>query len=197
MKRIALVGFTGWAGIVWLAYRLADARLGGLCHSMPQYCDPKLVAQRDAVLTNGLTVALVGLLAFMLVTRQPDQRARLSRLPPILPAMFNAVRSRSWLIGVAVAAALLSIVWFIARPGNWLGHEVAPTDAPSIVASDDVTAPADAYAISASAANAAAADAPADATAYEDAPKAAAEDIQPAEDEPTPAGQGSYGAQSD
>ena len=180
MKRIALVGFTGWAGIVWLGWHLADARLGGLCHWMEQYCKPALVAQRDAVLTNGLTVALVGLLALMLVTRQPDQRGRLSRLRPTLPDMFDFVRSRRWLIGVAAAAALSAIIWFTARPAQWLVAENAPGGAVAVVASDDVTAPADAYVISAPGANPAAADAP----AYDDAVAAATDDSPPAENQP-------------
>ena len=156
MKRIALVGFTGWAGIVWLAWTLADARLGPLCRYRQLECNARLVAQRDAVLTNGLTVALVGLLALMLVTRQPDQRARLSRLPPILPAMFNAVRSRSWLIGVAVAVALSSLVWFMVRSAQWPWRETGQADA-IIVPSDAVTEPADERASDASDLSAAAA----------------------------------------
>ena len=66
MKWIVTLGLFGWAGIVALGWKLADARLGSLCHDMPHRCDPKLVAQRDAVLTNGLTVALVALLALAL-----------------------------------------------------------------------------------------------------------------------------------
>lgn len=66
MKWIVSLGLTGWAGIVALAWRLADDRLGALCHYRAEHCDARLVAQRDAVLTNGLTVALVALLGLAL-----------------------------------------------------------------------------------------------------------------------------------
>lgn len=76
MKWIVTLGLLGWAGIVALGWKLADERLGSLCHFMPQRCDPKLVAQRDAVLTNGLTVALVALLALALAVWVRKERLK-------------------------------------------------------------------------------------------------------------------------
>lgn len=66
MKWIVALGLAGWAGVVALGWKLADERLGALCHYRAEHCDPKLIAQRDAVLTNGLTVALVAAIAFAL-----------------------------------------------------------------------------------------------------------------------------------
>ena len=67
MKWIVLAGFTGWAAIVALAWWLADRRLGSMCQRLEQYCNPALVAQRDAILTGGLTVALVAALAVAVI----------------------------------------------------------------------------------------------------------------------------------
>lgn len=62
MKWIVLAGFAGWAGIVGLAWWLADRRLGGMCHWREEYCNPALIAQRDGILTGGLTIALIAAL---------------------------------------------------------------------------------------------------------------------------------------
>ena len=185
MKRIALVGFTGWAAIVSLAYWQIVERSDAFCSN--RECYARYAAQRDAVLTNGLTVALVGLLALMLVTRQPDQRGRLSRLRPTLPDMFDFVRSRRWLIGVGAAAALLLIVWFIARPGHWLGSVISPADAVAVVASDAVTDIPYALDSMGPDAGSAVGDEYANAPAYEGGKAAASEDPQSADDEPASA----------
>ena len=91
MKRIALVGLTGWARIVALAWSLANDRV--LICDYNVACQLRVAASRDVTLTNGLTVALVGLLALMFLARQPDRWARLSRLQPTLPAILNFVGS--------------------------------------------------------------------------------------------------------
>ena len=179
MKRIALVGFTGWAGIVDLAWNLANDRIDA-CSYGSNGCELRAIAARDAVLTNGLTVALVALLVLMLVARQPDQRARLSRLRPTLPDMFDFVRSRRWLIGVGAAAALSAVVWFVVRPVLWPGNAIGQPGL-TIIPSDAVT---DVYAIDAPGAGVAAN------TRYADPPEAAAwEAPQPVDDEPASAAQ--------
>lgn len=66
----------GWSAIVGLGWKLANDRLGAMCHYRAEYCDPKLVAQRDAVLTNGLTVALVALIALALAGWLRRERLR-------------------------------------------------------------------------------------------------------------------------
>ena len=60
MKWIALGTLTGWAGIVWLAWALADSRVA-ICYFGDERCKITATAARDAVLIGGLTVALVGL----------------------------------------------------------------------------------------------------------------------------------------
>lgn len=62
MKWIVIAGLTGWGGIVWLSWLQADRLLRWACASYTPGCRERLAAQRDAVLTNGLTVALVALL---------------------------------------------------------------------------------------------------------------------------------------
>ena len=79
MKLIALVGFTGWAGIVWLAWTLADNRIAACRYSEGWTCKMRAIATRDGILTNGLTVALVGLLTLMFLVRLPHQLANLLR----------------------------------------------------------------------------------------------------------------------
>jgi len=70
MKRIVAGGLLGWAGIVALGWWLAQQRIE-LCPGWPDYADKACViratAARDAVLTGGLTVALVGLLLVVAV----------------------------------------------------------------------------------------------------------------------------------
>ncbi len=82
MKWIALGTAIGWTGIVWLAYRLADARTGPLCHFDANYCDAKLLAARDAVLTGGLTVALAATaLSAVLVVLRNERLNRPGQAP--------------------------------------------------------------------------------------------------------------------
>ena len=79
MKLIALVGFTGWAGIVWLAWTLADNRIAACRYSEGWTCKMRATATRDGILTNRITVALVGLLTLMFLVRQPGQLANMLR----------------------------------------------------------------------------------------------------------------------
>lgn len=74
MKWIVIAGLAGWAGIVWLAWTLANERIGLGCAYT--HCDPKLIAQRDAVLTNGLTVALVALIAVAVLALVRSERLK-------------------------------------------------------------------------------------------------------------------------
>ena len=184
MKRIALVGFTGWAGIVWLAWHLAEARIDACRYSEGWTCALRATAARDTTLTNGLTVALLALLTLMLVTVLPDQRARLSRLRPTLPTMLNSARPRRWLIGVAVAAALASVVCFIAIPGQRFATSVVPAGVAAVEPSDDVTdvAPGYTYPAGATEVGTVAGDTNADAAAPADVKDSASEDIVPAVD---------------
>ena len=73
MKWIVIAGLAGWAGIVWLAWTLANDRIGpGCAHT---HCE-KLFTQRDAVLTNGLTVALVALIAVAVLALVRSERLK-------------------------------------------------------------------------------------------------------------------------
>ena len=89
MKRIALVGFTGSTGIVWLAWTLADNRIAACRYLEGWTCKMRATATRDGILTNGLSVALVGLLTLMFLVQLPEQRARLSRLRPAWPDVWS------------------------------------------------------------------------------------------------------------
>lgn len=61
MKRITVMALAGWAGIVWLAYSLASARIG-LCYFHDTACIIRTTATRDNVLIWGAAVALLGLI---------------------------------------------------------------------------------------------------------------------------------------
>lgn len=66
MKWIVLATFAGWAAIVRLAWVLADRRIGQ-CYELDTDCELRATAARDAVLTGGLTVALVAGFALAVV----------------------------------------------------------------------------------------------------------------------------------
>lgn len=61
MKWIITAGLAGWAGIVALAWNMADHRIAR-CYYLENDCIIRAAANRDAVLTGGLTVALVAML---------------------------------------------------------------------------------------------------------------------------------------
>ena len=59
IKWIAAATVSGWAGIVWLAWYLANERVR-FCYPMPEEnCLIRTTAARDAVLVWGLTIGLV------------------------------------------------------------------------------------------------------------------------------------------
>lgn len=64
--RIIGAGLAGWAGIVALAWRMADKRIG-LCSDLDRDCEIATTASRDFVLTAGLTVALVVIVTAALI----------------------------------------------------------------------------------------------------------------------------------
>ena len=60
-KRIVAFALTGWAGIIWLAWWMADKRIrlcGDSWDDGYRSCTIRATATRDFVLTTGLTVAL-------------------------------------------------------------------------------------------------------------------------------------------
>ena len=62
MKRIAVAAALGWGSIVWLGWSLADRRIaicGSWTDASDVACRLRATAARDAILTHGLTVALV------------------------------------------------------------------------------------------------------------------------------------------
>ena len=67
MKRIVGRALAGWAAIVALAWWLANKRI--LICEWERACMVRTVASRDAVLTGGLTVALVGLIVVAFLMR--------------------------------------------------------------------------------------------------------------------------------
>ena len=72
-KWIVALALTGWAGIVWLAYSLADARIG-LCHYSETSCIVRTTAARDSVLTFGLAVALGFVILTLIVVAARGRR---------------------------------------------------------------------------------------------------------------------------
>jgi hypothetical protein len=86
MRRwIIVFGLVGWGGIVGLSWYLADARIS-ICRRADTYtaeanCMVRATAVRDDLLTFGLTVALVGILAIAIVavTRRHGGRPEFHR----------------------------------------------------------------------------------------------------------------------
>jgi hypothetical protein len=70
MKWIISGALAGWAAIVRLAWVLADRRIH-ICFraDTETACTLRATAARDAVLTGGLTIALLGLIATAAVLR--------------------------------------------------------------------------------------------------------------------------------
>lgn len=66
VKLIIGAGFTGWAAIIALAYRMAAARVT-VCYFADVDCIIRTQATRDGILTVGLTVALVAAIIVALV----------------------------------------------------------------------------------------------------------------------------------
>lgn len=64
MKWIIGGAVTGWAGIVWLAWTLADKRIALCEYEMP--CIVRATAARDATLIWGLGIGLAAAVAFAL-----------------------------------------------------------------------------------------------------------------------------------
>ena len=63
MKWIAFGALAGWAGIVRLAWVLADRRIAVCHYDTEGACALRATAARDAVLTSGLIVALLVVVA--------------------------------------------------------------------------------------------------------------------------------------
>lgn len=113
MRRTAIVGLTGWSAIVALSWWLADRRIL-LCHYEESAgCAVRATATRDAVLTNGLTVALVAFAGFALMGGVRNG-----------PVNFT-YRSNRYIIGrvgnraaKAAAGALVRCRPFLAMPGR-------------------------------------------------------------------------------
>ena len=62
VKWIIGAAFIGWAGIIRMAYNMADARANLCTNGYPSYsneCAVRALAVRDGILTTGLIVALV------------------------------------------------------------------------------------------------------------------------------------------
>lgn len=76
MKWIVTATAIGWAGIVALAWRLADER-AQLCYYIDDKCKIAALATRDATLTSGLTVALVAGAGFAFVALARSGRLNL------------------------------------------------------------------------------------------------------------------------
>lgn len=90
IKRIIAGGLVGWAGIVALAWWLAQMRIE-ICDkasaTAEASCAVRATAARDHVLTSGLTVALIGAVvaAFawsVIRSRNGNQRAVIEARPP-------------------------------------------------------------------------------------------------------------------
>lgn len=66
MRRIAIAAAVGWGWIVWLGWSLADRRIA-ICGYGEEACRLRATAARDAVLTHGLTVLLIGVVVVAMV----------------------------------------------------------------------------------------------------------------------------------
>ena len=73
MKRIVIAGLSGWAGIVGLAYWMANARIE-LCDYGSESCAIATTATRDNLLIGGLVVALVAAVALAVIAARADRR---------------------------------------------------------------------------------------------------------------------------
>lgn len=78
MRRLMVIGLTGWTSTVAVTWWLADRRLVQFNEELQMACDPKFTAQRDAIVTYGMAVALV----FVLVMEWLDLRQRRSLRDP-------------------------------------------------------------------------------------------------------------------
>lgn len=94
MKRIVLMALTGWAAIVWLAYTLADRRVGWC--SAYRDCIERAQITRDNVLVWGAIIALLGLIVAAVIewratrgqgpsSANPAGKSRLLRAEPGAP----------------------------------------------------------------------------------------------------------------
>jgi hypothetical protein len=143
MKWIGGIALTGWGAIVWLAWWLADQRLqrcGGYAWT-GEPCHMRAAAARDAVLTHGLTVALVALLLLVLLSRVPLGRRSapfidakitgpkdriLTKLAGLHLGKFSPSKSRAMLGAAAVwtlAVVALGVVLYLARSPAQAGYE--------------------------------------------------------------------------
>ncbi len=89
--RIIAAGLLGWAGIVAVAWHLADKRIG-LCYELDTKCIIATTADRDFILSLGLSVALIAMI-WVAVT-WTRRNGRLERAPEIFNAASPAPPKR-------------------------------------------------------------------------------------------------------
>lgn len=80
-QRIVALALTGWALIVFIAWRMANARIE-LCYFADEACKIRTTAARDYVLVAGLTVALAFAILAMIVVAIARVRAGQSSWTP-------------------------------------------------------------------------------------------------------------------
>lgn len=146
MRRIAVTAAVGWGWIVWLGWSLADRRIA-ICDYSDDACQLRATAARDAVLTHGLTVLLVGAILAALVAggimnkvrRQGGNVLPENAAQPLLGTgsgevwrswrgRASRVDRRSIVIGAAVLGLGIVAITGLDRSAAWvgLGHGPAP-----------------------------------------------------------------------
>lgn len=160
MRRIAVVAAVGWGWIVWLGWSLADRRIA-ICGYGEEGCRIRATAARDAVLTHGLTVLLIGAVIAAVVAggvlnrfRRPgsgvsavnDARHLVSDRSRELWRSWRGRASRIDRQSIAIGAAILGLVVAafagLDRSSAWVGlGETPPPEATETAAevTDGVT----------------------------------------------------------
>ena len=70
MKWVAAAALTGWAGIVWLAWHLAEARMIACKYSGGYTCELRVLTSRDNTLLWGLGIGLAALVWLVIELRR-------------------------------------------------------------------------------------------------------------------------------
>lgn len=142
LKRVAVIAFVGWAGILALAWWLADRRIA-FCHDTDSYtaqanCLVRATAARDSALILGLSVGLVGAILLSLVaTRFSSRSDRFARGAQITigGAKRDSLRAhlRNMKPGWWAAAALAMVL----GASVWMSAQYSPAAEPNLINVDE------------------------------------------------------------
>lgn len=154
MRRIAAAAAVGWGWIVWLGWSLADRRID-ICGYGEEGCRLRATAARDAVLTHGLTVLLVGvvvaaLLASGMLNRFRRRGGDMPSVSVLRSSMNERSREvwRSWrervtridrgtlAIGAAIMGLIIAVAAGLDRSAAWVGLGQGPAPEATETAAD-------------------------------------------------------------